>query len=117
MQNNYLMTDRELLGLTTRVLGVPEFRVFELAWQEWHGKVPAECDLEPAYFDFAIKGELPCWVRAYNRNTLQLCEEVGLDLSVTQSGHNVTLAVSPIEMVFAVMGLGVVGLMSIVKLL
>lgn len=116
MQNKYLMSDHEMLGLTTRVLDVPEFRVFELAYQEWHGKPGSERELDPVFFDYAIKGELPCWVRAYSRSTLQLCEEAGLDLVVTADGHKMTLSVNYTEMVFALMGLGAVCLLWIGRL-
>ena len=116
MQNNHLMTDREMLGLTTRILDAPEFRVFELAYQEWYGKPGTDRDLDPVFFDYAIKGELPCWVRAYSRSTLQLCEEAGMDLPVTHSGHKLTLAVSQAEMLLALLGLGAVCLLWIAKL-
>ena len=106
MQNNYLMRDSDALGLTAGILDVSETRIFELAYQDWFGKPAHARDLEHAIVDYLFEGKMPCWVRAFTRNTMQLCDEAGMVLPLTQSGQHVTLVVSPSEMIFALMGLG-----------
>lgn len=108
MQNNYLMPDTDAIAMTAKVLDASETRVFELAYQEWYGKPPQERELERIFLAYLFEGEVPCWLRAFNRHTLALCEEAGMELPVTQSGHNVTIAVSQPEMIWALIGLGAV---------
>lgn len=116
MRNNYLIRDDEALALTARVLDTSVLRIFELAYQEWHGQAPRPCDLERAFEGYVFEGQTPCWVRAFTRNTLQLCEEAGLALPVTQSVQNVTLRVSQAEML-ALLGFGVVCLVWLAGLI
>ena len=106
MQNNYLMQDIDAIGLTASILATSETRLFELAYQEWYGQAPQQRELERVFLAYLFDGEVPCWVRGFTRQTLQLCDEAGMVLPVPQSGHNVTLVVSPSEMIFALMGLG-----------
>ena len=108
MQNNAVFPDHNAIAMTASVLGASELRVFELAYQEWYGKPPQIRDAERAFVDYLLEGKVPCWVRAFTRNTLHLCEEAGMDLPATQSGQNLTLVVRPAEMLLAVLGLGAV---------
>jgi hypothetical protein len=106
MQNNYLMPDYDAICLTARILRVQETRLFELAYQEWYGRMPQQCELEHAFLAYIFSGEVPCWVRAFTRSTLQLCDEAGMALPVTQSGQELTLVVTRPEMMIALMGFG-----------
>ena len=108
MQNNYLIQDVDALGLTAKVLVTSELRIFELAYQDWHGQPPQQRELDRAFADYLFEGNTPCWVRAFTRNTLALCEEAGMLLPVTQAGHNLTFSVSPPEMLLAVIGLSAI---------
>ena len=108
MTSNALIPDHHAIAVTASVLGASELRVFELAYQEWHGTaLPARVS-EHAFVEYLLDGKVPCWVRAFTRNTLDLCEEAGMVLPVTQSGHNLTLRVSPPEMLLATIGLGAI---------
>ena len=81
MQNNAVFPDHNAIGVTASVLGASELRVFELAYQEWYGKPPQIRDAERAFVDYLLEGKVPCWVRAFTRNTLHLCEEAGIQVS------------------------------------
>jgi len=105
MQNNYLLSDTNAIGFATRLLGTTEYRLFELAFQEWYGQIPQQCELERAFLAYIFSGEVPCWVRAYTRNTMQLCDDAGMSMPVAQSGQELTLVVSRPEMIVALLGL------------
>jgi hypothetical protein len=117
MQNNYLMLDSEAIGQTASVLGVSQTRVFELAYQEWYGQPFPQREMEAVFLAYLFEGRLPCWVRAFTRNTLVLCEEAGMDLPQTQTGHNMTLSVNQPEMILALLGVGVVSLIWLMGLI
>jgi hypothetical protein len=71
-------TDAEQVVYTATVLNVSEFRLFELAYQDWFGETGAEASLEAAYMAYVVCGTTPIWVRNYARKTLQLCDEAGM---------------------------------------
>ena len=62
------------------ILNVSEFRLFELAYQDWFGVLAKENNLESAYMPYVMSGTVPCWLRHFSRKTLQLCDEAGLFL-------------------------------------
>jgi len=115
MQNNYLLPDHDAIGLTASILGASETRVFELAYLEWYGKPPLPCELEHAFLAYLCEGRVDCWVRAFTRQTLRLCDEAGVALPVTQSGCNVTFVVTHPETIFKLIGLGAVFLARLVS--
>lgn len=106
MQNNYLIQDHDAIELTARVLATSETRLFELAYQEWHGRAVQKRELERAFLAYLFDGRVPCWVRAFTRQTLQLCDEAGLALPVTQSSHYLTHMVSQTAIFWMLIGLG-----------
>ena len=73
-------TDAGQVVYTASVLNVSEFRLFELAYQDWFGKTGAETSLEAAYMAYVVYGTSPIWVRNYVRKTRQLCDEAGMYL-------------------------------------
>jgi hypothetical protein len=70
--------DAEQVYYTASILNVSEFRLFELAYQEWFGESGAEACLEAAYMAYVVCGSTPVWVRNYVRKTLALCDEAGM---------------------------------------
>jgi len=95
MQNNQLKIDTHAIELTASVHQVTKFRIFELAYQDWHGTEANETDIEAHFIAFLFDGLVPCWVRAYTRKTLRLCEEAGLDLPALPADKpDVALAIS-----------------------
>jgi hypothetical protein len=117
MHNNCLMSDHDAIALTADVLEASPPRLFELAYQEWHGQAAQAREAERAFVEYLLDGKVPCWVRAFTRNTLTLCEEAGMALPVTQTGHNLTLRVTPTELLLAMLGLGAVCLLWLTRLL
>jgi hypothetical protein len=105
MQQTWL-PDHQAMALTASILGVSQDRVFEMAYEEWHGEAPVHRQADQAFVGYLFEGKLPCWVRAFTRSTLQLSEAAGMELPVTQSGHILTSVVSPAELRWAVSGLG-----------
>ena len=77
-KNYNIVTDAERVMYTASVLSVSEFRLFELAYQDWFGETGAETAVEAAYMAYVVCGRTPVWVRNYTRKTQQLCDEAGL---------------------------------------
>ena len=75
------------------VLSVSEFRLFELAYDDWFGESGSERILEAAYMSYVVCGLTPIWVRNYTRKTRQLCDEAGMYLpqSVALPGQHPVL--------------------------
>ena len=84
MENNQLINDTRDIELTASVHQVTKFRIFELAYAEWHGAPASEAVIEAYFVAYLFDGEVPCWVRAYTRKTLRLCQDAGLELPTLQ---------------------------------
>jgi len=80
---------------TAAILNVSEFRLFELAYQEWFGVFGKEGNLESAYMPYIVSGTVPCWLRHFVRKTMQLCDEAGLFLPGLSS--NTKALASPLK--------------------
>jgi hypothetical protein len=50
-----------------RLLGTNEFKLFENAYQAWHGKKPSEKLLEHFFNRYLLENVVPFWVRNYVR--------------------------------------------------
>lgn len=59
--------DAAALERASRQLAVPEYRVFELAYRNWHGRLPEPARLEQAYRRYLKGAGLPHWVRDFTR--------------------------------------------------
>lgn len=58
-------------------LQVAEFRVFELAWRDWHGAEPDVKTVEPHFARYMFHQTVPSWVRHYVRKVLARAEDTG----------------------------------------
>lgn len=94
MQNRSLISDERAILMAADALGTSHPCVFELAYRDWYGTVVPERDLAHAFERYLFAGEVPCWVRAFTRNTLAQCEEAGVDMTLTAKRHNVTPGVT-----------------------
>lgn len=72
--------DVEQVCYAAALLNVTEFRLFELAYDDWFGEAGSEGMLEVAYMSYVICGKTPIWVRNYARKTRQLGDEAGMYL-------------------------------------
>ncbi|MGD8926115.1 MAG: hypothetical protein PVG20_04660 [Thioalkalispiraceae bacterium] len=77
-KNICIANDAERVVYIASVLNVSEFRLFELAYEDWFGEPGPETALEAAYMAYVVYGCTPVWVRNYARKTQQLCDEAGL---------------------------------------
>ena len=67
-------------------LDINEFRLFELAYEDWFGVPAREHVLEQAFIPYLFAGDVPCWVRQYTRYIRQLTQEAGV---IACSAHQV----------------------------
>ena len=77
-QTHCLSQDQRDIQRALRMLSVNEYRLFELAYREWHGEMATECQLEACYARYLFSGRAPCWVRQFIRNTYQAGKRVGV---------------------------------------
>lgn len=64
---------------TASVLSVGEFRVFEIAYEQWFGEKGEEAAIERHFIPYMFKDVVPMWVRHFCTRVLQLDEEDNLD--------------------------------------
>lgn len=70
--------DAQNIHYAVAILDINEFRLFELAYEEWFGVGACENILEQAFIPYLFGAEVPCWVRQYARNIRLLMQEAGV---------------------------------------
>ena len=80
ISNEAVNGDAQQVEEAAAILNVSEFRLFELAYQDWFGVHGLERNLESVYMPYIVCGTVPCWLRHFVRKTLRLCDEAGLFL-------------------------------------
>lgn len=63
---------------TAALLDATEFRVFELAYREWHGRDLDADQIEAHFVTYMFKGIVPIWVRQFTRKTLRYANRQGV---------------------------------------
>lgn len=63
-------SDTWLVANACRLLRLPEFRFFQLAYQRWFGAPARDADLEPAFVRFLYGAPAPLWVRHLAREVV-----------------------------------------------
>ncbi len=53
-------------------LEVKEFKLFELAYLQWHGKKPLPHVIEAHFSNYMFNKIIPVWVRSYSRQVVKL---------------------------------------------
>lgn len=61
------------------LLEVGEFRVFEIAYQDWHGEAGEEKMIEKHFAGYMFNDTVPLWVRHFCKKVLKLDDEEALD--------------------------------------
>jgi hypothetical protein len=64
---------------TSALLEISEYRVFQLAYERWHGSGAPARVMENIYARYMFKEEVPPWVRQYTREVLDLARTGQLD--------------------------------------
>lgn len=59
-------------------LDVGEFQLFQLGYENWYGRHPAQEVIEPFFFTYLFHDEIPAWARHYARKIIELDDEDGL---------------------------------------
>jgi len=94
------------------ILEVSEYRLFELAYQDWFGVLGKDTNLESAYMPYVMCGTVPCWLRHFSRKTLKLCDEAGLFLpNLSARSNTISSALKSIEVWSFVLFLSVISMM------
>ena len=62
-------TPQDVLAVlrTANLLGVGEFRLFELAYESWYGLAGDEKTIEQSFLPYMFGDQVPHWVRAFTR--------------------------------------------------
>ena len=96
-RNTSITDDTEQVLYAASVLNVSEFRLFELAYEDWFGEPAREAFLEAVYMPYVVCGTTPVWVRSYARKTQQWCEDAGMYLPQSASVSLVHPMLSPLR--------------------
>ncbi len=64
---------------TASLLSVGEFRVFEIAYEQWFGEKGSEDEIERYFVGYMFKDRVPPWVRHFTNRVAQLDKEGTLD--------------------------------------
>jgi len=104
--------DAQRVEEAAAILNVSEFRLFELAYQDWFGVLAKDTNLESAYMPYVVCGTVPCWLRHFSRKTLQLCDEAGLFLpNLSARANTLGVALKSIEVWSFILFLSVITMM------
>jgi hypothetical protein len=77
--NRHLHADVVSLLDASSVLEVTEFRFFELAFHDWHGRKADEALIEKHFAAYMFANRIPNWVRHFARKILKLDAQGKLD--------------------------------------
>ncbi len=91
------------VGVTARLLGVSEFKLFEESYHAWHGDKPSEELVEYFFKNYLLEGVVPFWVRNHVRKFLKdptLREGLGNNGKVAAYCHVVPIVVEYILIMY-----------------
>jgi len=73
--------DRDVVALldAAAALEVTEFRFFELAFEDWHGRRASQPLIEKHFVAYMFAERVPTWVRQFARKVLKLAASGELD--------------------------------------
>jgi hypothetical protein len=77
--NRHIDTDIVAILDASSVLEVTEFRFFELAYRDWHGRKASEQQIEKYFAAYMFAERIPSWVRSFARKILRLHAKGSLD--------------------------------------
>lgn len=77
--NRHLEQDLVAVLDASAALEVTEFRLFELAYQDWYGKRPDNSAMEKLFAAYMFANRVPGWVRHFSRKILALQSQDRLD--------------------------------------
>ena len=64
---------------TASLLSVGEFRVFEIAYEQWYGEAGEEQHIEDHFTSYMFNDIVPVWVRHFCKRIVKLDQEDSLD--------------------------------------
>lgn len=70
-----LPSDIQRVLESAAVLDVTEFKLFHMAFADWHGREAASSEIEPFFVAYMFDGVVPFWVRQYTRKIQRLAQE------------------------------------------
>ena len=62
--------DISKIEASSRLLGISEFRFFQLAYSQWYGREMPESSMEHIFADYMLKNVVPHWARHLSRIVL-----------------------------------------------
>jgi hypothetical protein len=70
-KKRYEPFDPDLVGLAAAQMEISEFKLFQEAYQAWHGPEASEELIEPYFGRYMTSNRAPFWVRHYARTFLK----------------------------------------------
>jgi hypothetical protein len=69
-EEDALPTDVLAVIKSSALLGISEFRLFQLAYRSWHGTDVSDETIEAYFIPYMFREEVPHWVRHFTRTVL-----------------------------------------------
>ena len=77
LRQNTARSDARHVAAAACYLQVGEFRLFELAWEDWHGETPDVKSVERHFVRYLFHQTVPLWVRHFVRKVLERARAAG----------------------------------------
>ena len=77
LRQNSPAPDASHVAAAACYLEVGEFRLFEMAWEDWHGEMPDEKTVERHFVRYLFHQTVPIWVRHFVRKVLARARDAG----------------------------------------
>ncbi len=77
--NRHIDADIVAVLDASSVMEVTEFRFFQLAYRDWHGRKASDQQIEQYFAAYMFAERIPSWVRSFARKILQLHADGRLD--------------------------------------
>ncbi|MEN8263955.1 MAG: hypothetical protein ABFR82_10855 [Nitrospirota bacterium] len=106
MHNN-AQKDAARIQISSKLLQLSEFRLFQLAYYRWYGRELPERNMENIFAGYMFKNEVPHWVRHFSRKVLSLYfagkldpQEFGLDCAIPEPRADISGRLSAVLLSF-----------------
>ena len=60
-------------------MGVGEFQIFQLGYEDWYGREAEPSDLDAPFFAYLLENQISAWARHYARKIIKLDDSGELD--------------------------------------
>ncbi len=86
--------NEDIVGLSSNILQVSEFKFFKLSYHKWHGRTLADREMEHFFTNYMFENTVPHWVRHTARKVTSCYSKGTLDPREFNINHPITYGFS-----------------------